>query len=144
VRHAFSQDLVLDVSAYNKDKVSDLSFRILPFFDDQRGDTTKINVVTNADFGNVRGVDVNLQQRMGDFFTGQVAYTFQVAEQGPTRWLPPHHGSRFRRHRRAVTRRGHSAAGRQPTHTIAGSLPSASRRPGEGSWYGRPRTAARS
>jgi hypothetical protein len=80
VRHAFSQDLVLDVSAYNKDKVSDLSFRILPFFDDQRGDTTRINVVTNADFGNVRGVDVNLQQRIGDFFTGQLAYTFQVAK----------------------------------------------------------------
>jgi hypothetical protein len=80
VRHAFSQDLVFDISAYNKDKVSDLSFRILPYFDDQRGDTTRINVVTNADFGNVRGVDMSLQQRIGEVFSGQLAYTFQVAK----------------------------------------------------------------
>ncbi|HYU29527.1 MAG TPA: TonB-dependent receptor, partial [Gemmatimonadales bacterium] len=33
VRHAFSQDLVLDVSAYNKDKVSDFAARVLPFPD---------------------------------------------------------------------------------------------------------------
>jgi len=80
VRHAFTQDLVMDISAYNKDKVSDLSYRIQSFYDAQRGDTTRINVVTNADFGNVRGVDVNLQQRISDFFSGQLTYTFQVAK----------------------------------------------------------------
>lgn len=80
VRHAFSQDLVMDVSAYNKDKVSDLAGRIQSFYDPQRQDTTRINVLTNADFGNVRGVDLNLIQRLGDYFNGQLAYTFQVAK----------------------------------------------------------------
>ena len=80
VRHAFSQDLVMDISAYNKDKVSDIAARIQSFFDPQRNDTARINVLTNADFGNVRGVDLNLIQRLGDYFNGQLAYTFQVAK----------------------------------------------------------------
>jgi hypothetical protein len=80
VRHAFSQDLVIDLSAYNKDKVSDLSARIQPFFDPLQGRDQNINVLTSADFGNVRGVDVNIIRRLGDFFSGQVAYTFQVAK----------------------------------------------------------------
>jgi hypothetical protein len=79
VRHAFSQDLVFDISAYNKDKVSDLAARIEPFFDPAQGDSMRINVLTNADFGNVRGVDMNLIQRIGDFFNGQLAYTFLTA-----------------------------------------------------------------
>jgi hypothetical protein len=33
VRHAFSQDMVLDVSAYNKDKVSDVTGRLVSFYD---------------------------------------------------------------------------------------------------------------
>jgi hypothetical protein len=80
VRHAFSQDLVFDISAYNKDKVSDLSARVQPFFDPLQGREQNINVLTNADFGNVRGVDVNIIRRLGDFFSGQLAYTFQVAK----------------------------------------------------------------
>ena len=83
VRHAFSEDLVFDVSAYNKDKVSDLSARLQEFLDptDPNGQRTQfINVLTNADFGNVRGVDVNLIRRIGDFFNGTLSYTFQVAK----------------------------------------------------------------
>jgi len=80
VRHAFSQDLVMDISAYNKDKVSDISYRIQSFFDPAQLDSMKINVLTNADFGNTRGVDVSLIRRIGDFFNGQLAYTFQVAK----------------------------------------------------------------
>jgi len=80
IRHAFSQDMVLDVSAYNKDKVSDISARIQSFFDPLQNDFTNLNVLTNADFGNTRGVDVNLIRRIGDFFNGSLAYTFQVAK----------------------------------------------------------------
>jgi hypothetical protein len=80
VRHAFSQDLVLDLSAYNKDKVSDLSARVQPFFDPLQQDIQNVNVLTSADFGNVRGVDLSLIRRLGDFFSGQLAYTFQVAK----------------------------------------------------------------
>jgi hypothetical protein len=80
IRHAFNQDMVLDVAAFNKDKLSDLAYRILPFFDPQTGDTTQVNVLTTADFGNVRGVDVSLIRRISDWFNGQVAYTFQDAK----------------------------------------------------------------
>lgn len=81
VRHAFSQDMVLDVSAYNKDKVSDYAARILPFDDPfNPGDTTNLNVLTNSDFGNVRGVDVKLDRRVGSYLNASVAYTFQLAK----------------------------------------------------------------
>lgn len=81
VRHAFSQDLVLDVSAYNKDKVSDFAARILPFPDPK--DATKltgINVLTNRDFGNARGIDTKFDWRVGTNLSTAVAYTFQLSK----------------------------------------------------------------
>lgn len=81
VRHAFSQDLVLDVSAYNKDKVSDFAARILPFADPRDASkVTSINVLTNRDFGNSRGVDTKLDWRLGANLSTAVAYTFQVSK----------------------------------------------------------------
>ncbi|HEV8399117.1 MAG TPA: TonB-dependent receptor [Gemmatimonadales bacterium] len=81
VRHAFSQDMVLDVSAYNKDKVSDYAARIVPFADPFNvGDTVNLNILTNADFGNVRGVDMKLDRRVGNYLNASVAYTFQLSK----------------------------------------------------------------
>jgi len=81
VRHAFSQDLVLDVSAYNKDKVSDFAARILPFKDPRdTTNITSINVLTNRDFGNARGIDTKLDWRVGTNLSTAVAYTFQVSK----------------------------------------------------------------
>ncbi|HYT83706.1 MAG TPA: TonB-dependent receptor [Gemmatimonadales bacterium] len=80
VRHAFSQDLVLDVSAYNKDKVSDLAYRILPFTNPQTGAITSLNVLTNADFGNAKGVDFKLDYRLSTAINASLAYTFQVSK----------------------------------------------------------------
>lgn len=80
IRHAFSQDFVFDISAYNKDKVSDLAARILPFYDPATQKIANINVLTNADFGNTRGVDMSLISRVGDFFNGTLTYTYQVAK----------------------------------------------------------------
>src|SRR6059036_3642543 len=81
VRHAFSQDLVLDVSAYNKDKVSDLAYRILPFVNPaQASETLSVNVLTNGDFGNAKGIDVKLDRRVGNYLNATVAYTFQVSK----------------------------------------------------------------
>ncbi len=80
VRHAFSPDLVLDVSAYNKDKVSDLTYRIKPFADPAvPGDVVNVNVLTNADFGYARGVDFKLDKRVGNWLSFSGSYTFQVA-----------------------------------------------------------------
>ena len=81
VRHSFSQDLVLDVSAYNKDKVSDFAARILPFADPR--DSTKIgsiNVLTNRDFGNARGIDTKFDWRAGQYLNTSISYTFQVSK----------------------------------------------------------------
>jgi hypothetical protein len=80
IAHRFSQDLVLDVAAYNKDKVSDLAARILPFYDPLQKRVQNINVLTNADFGNVRGVDMSMVRRIGDYFNGSLSYTFQISQ----------------------------------------------------------------
>ena len=79
VRHAFSNDLVLDVSAYNKDKVSDIAARIVGFYDVNVNRPINYNVMTNEDFGNARGVDVKLDARVGSLFAGSVSYTWQSA-----------------------------------------------------------------
>ena len=81
VRHAFGQDMVLDVSAYNKDKLSDVAYRILTYQDPRPTGTVPVSlqVLTNADFGNVRGIDASLIRRISNIFTGQVSYTFQIA-----------------------------------------------------------------
>ena len=81
VRHAFSQDLVLDVSAYNKDKVSDFAARILSFPDPKDSSKlTGINVLTNRDFGNARGIDTKFDWRVGTNLSTALAYTFQVSK----------------------------------------------------------------
>ncbi|HWZ29647.1 MAG TPA: carboxypeptidase regulatory-like domain-containing protein, partial [Gemmatimonadales bacterium] len=88
VRHAFNPDLVLDVSAYNKSKVSDLSYRIFNFNDPTNCSTVggvrtcrqlTINVLTSADFGYDRGVDMKLDRRIGTWLQATVAYTYEVA-----------------------------------------------------------------
>jgi hypothetical protein len=80
VRHAFSQDLVLDVSAYNKDKVSDFAARILPYPDPSKpGDTLNVNVLTNRDFGNAKGLDFKLDWRAGQVLNTAIAYTYQLS-----------------------------------------------------------------
>ncbi|HEY2806517.1 MAG TPA: carboxypeptidase regulatory-like domain-containing protein [Gemmatimonadales bacterium] len=126
VRHAFSADMVLDVAAYNKDKVSDVTGRVLPYFDYFTGTQQAIDLYTNQDFGNVRGVDVKLDRRVGSLFQGSLAYTFQSSKStgsDPTEYL-----NSYGRQISAVT--GDREAAPQAilttadnrTHTIAGSL----------------------
>ncbi|HYT84639.1 MAG TPA: TonB-dependent receptor, partial [Gemmatimonadales bacterium] len=81
VRHAFSQDVVLDVAAYNKDKVSDLAYRTVRFVNPTDvTDTIQPNILTNRDFGNSRGVDIRFDRRWGNHLNASVAYTFQVSK----------------------------------------------------------------
>src|SRR6185503_20295856 len=79
IRHAFGQDMVLDLSAYNKDKVSDLAYRLQTFDDPFDKKPVSVQVLTNGDLGNVRGIDANLIRRISNIFTGQISYTFQIA-----------------------------------------------------------------
>jgi hypothetical protein len=80
VRHSFNDDMVLDVSAYNKDKLADAAGRLVSFYDPLKGFNQDIRVITNADFGNARGVDVRFDRRIGELFNGSVAYTFEEAK----------------------------------------------------------------
>jgi outer membrane receptor for ferrienterochelin and colicin len=80
VRHAFSDDMVLDIAAYNKDNLSNAAGRLVSLFDPLRGNNQNIRIITNADFGNTRGVDVRLDRRFGNLFNGTLAYTFQQAK----------------------------------------------------------------
>ena len=81
VRHAFSDDMVLDIAAYNRDMLSDAAGRTgQRARPDVAEPLTEIRVLTNADFGNTRGVDVRLDRRFGNFFSGTLAYTFQQAK----------------------------------------------------------------
>jgi hypothetical protein len=81
IRHAFSDDMVLDISAYNKDILSDAAGRLVSFPDPARlGENVDLRIFTNADFGNARGIDLRLDRRIGRFFNGVLSYTFQDAK----------------------------------------------------------------
>jgi hypothetical protein len=80
VRHEFNPDMVLDISAYNKDKLADAAARLISLYDPQKAQFNDIRLMTSSDFGNAKGVDVNLQRRFGNLFTGQLSYTYQKAE----------------------------------------------------------------
>jgi hypothetical protein len=80
IRHAFSDDMVLDISAYNKDALSNITGRLVGVFDPYKGERQIIDLYTNLDFGNVRGVDIRLDRRIGQLFQGTLAYTFQSSK----------------------------------------------------------------
>jgi hypothetical protein len=90
VRHAFTSDLVLDISAYNKDKVSDVTGRVMPVLDPVGPEIMNVNLMTNQDFGNVRGIDFKLDSRVGSLFQGSISYTLQSSKStgsDPTEYL---------------------------------------------------------
>jgi hypothetical protein len=80
VRHAFSEDMVLDLAAYNKDNLANVSARALLVPDPTTGLDRQIQYFTNADYGNTRGVDLRLDRRIGTLFNGTVGYSFQDAK----------------------------------------------------------------
>ena len=85
--HAFSRDMVFDIAAYNKDKLADVAVRIYQLADPQQPsgtanvyNTGDARIATNADFGNVRGIDMRLDKRFSNLFSGAISYTIQVAK----------------------------------------------------------------
>ncbi len=80
IRHSFNEDMVLDVSAYNKDNLSNAAGRLVSLYDPFLGRNVDIRLMTNADFGNTRGVDVRLDRRFGNYFNGWFSYTYQQAK----------------------------------------------------------------
>jgi hypothetical protein len=80
VRHAFNDDMVLDFAAYNKDNLSNAANRLVSLPDPTTGVNNNIRLLTNADFGNTRGIDVRLDRRFGNLFNGTLSYSFMDAK----------------------------------------------------------------
>ena len=83
VRHAFSPDLVLDISAYNKDGVANPAYRVETItyaIDSVTNGTKSVNVLRSADFGYARGIDVSMIRRIGAWMNASLAYTLQFAK----------------------------------------------------------------
>ncbi|MBA2292734.1 MAG: TonB-dependent receptor [Gemmatimonadales bacterium] len=80
VRHAFSDDMVLDVTVYNKDNLANPAGRLVPLIDPLGGDRNDIRLTVNQDFGNTRGMDLRLDRRFGNLFNGFLNYSYQDAK----------------------------------------------------------------
>lgn len=121
IRHAFSDDMVLDVAAYNKDIVSDPAARLVTLYDPALGRDNDFRILTNLDFGNVRGLDVRLDRRFGNFFNGTVSYSYQQAKNtGSDPFTYVNYGSRI------VNQVGGNNGAQPPPQ---GSLPTDNSRP---------------
>jgi hypothetical protein len=80
IRHAFSDDMVVDVAAYNKDNLANAAGRLVSTYDPTIKAKQDLRLLTNSDFGNTKGIDVRVDRRFGNFFNGTLAYTFTDAK----------------------------------------------------------------
>ena len=64
----------------NKDNLSNAAGRLVPLQDPARGTTNNVRLLTNADFGNTKGIDIRLDRRFGNLFNGTLAFTFEDAK----------------------------------------------------------------
>ncbi|HKH82863.1 MAG TPA: TonB-dependent receptor [Gemmatimonadales bacterium] len=80
IRHAFSDDMVLDLAAYNKDNLAVAAARTLLMTNPFTGSRSGKTKFTNADYGNTRGMDLRLDRRIGNLFNGTVSYSYQSAK----------------------------------------------------------------
>jgi hypothetical protein len=72
--------MVLDIAAYNKNIISEPTYRLLTRYDPVLNRDVNLRTLTNLDFGTVRGLDVRLDRRFGRFFNGTVGYTYQHSQ----------------------------------------------------------------
>lgn len=77
ITHLFNPNTVFDITAYNKNKQADATFRIDNFtLPPSYGGPTDLRVLTNLDFGQAKGVDVRLTRRYGQYFTAILGYSY--------------------------------------------------------------------
>jgi hypothetical protein len=79
-RHAFSDDMVLDLAVYNRDNIAVAATRTFLVTDPVRQRRSTLERVTNLDFGTARGIDLRLDRRFGNLFNGTISYTYQNAK----------------------------------------------------------------
>ena len=79
-RQLLAPDFVLDIAAYNRDKLADVTARKLQWEDPTSpGTYAYLNTFVNADFGTVRGIDVRLDRKFGQIFDAMLGYSYQDA-----------------------------------------------------------------
>jgi hypothetical protein len=82
MRQAFGSGLTADVGAWLSRRSDDVTYRVRPFFDPQRGDTTRISVTENADtVFSVKGFDVGLSAKTDAWLEARVGYSYQGARE---------------------------------------------------------------
>jgi hypothetical protein len=76
-RQLIGQDLVLDVSAFNKKQRAALAVRKLPYpVPVREGATIFLNTVTNSDWTETNGFEVKLDKAFGNLSVNSLAYSF--------------------------------------------------------------------
>jgi len=77
VEHLFTNDLKFTVTGFYKDVNNLMNWE--KYVARSIGDR-ELNVYTNADYGNIKGLEFTLNQRPGRFWGGSVNYTYSVAK----------------------------------------------------------------
>jgi hypothetical protein len=80
IQHAFNDDMVLDVSAYNRDNLANAAGRLVSSFDPLTTQNQDLRLITNSDFGNTKGLDLRLNRRFGQLFNGTIGYSYTSAQ----------------------------------------------------------------
>lgn len=76
-RQLIGEDLVVDLSAFNKKQRGALASRKLPFEDPTRpGAITFLNVLTNQDFTESNGFEVKIDKAIGNLVNSNLSYSF--------------------------------------------------------------------
>jgi hypothetical protein len=76
-RHAFSDDMVLDIAAYSKNNLALPAARTVLVTDPFRRFPVGHVQFMNADYGTTRGIDLRLDRRIGKLLNGTLSYTYQ-------------------------------------------------------------------
>ncbi len=87
-RHAFSDDMVLDMAVYNHDNLALASARTFLVDDPVAAAQEHRRSGDERGFRECRGVDLRLDRRFGDVFNGTISYTYQTGQEyrRPIRW----------------------------------------------------------
>lgn len=76
-RQLIGQDLVIDVSAFNKKQRQALTYRTLPYEDPaNEGFIVYRDVLTNQDFTESTGFEVKIDKAIGNLFLGNLSYSY--------------------------------------------------------------------
>jgi hypothetical protein len=84
IRHAFGEQLVLDVAVYNRSRPAEIVGRIVQLPDPgSNGAVADFRVFANADFAPTRGVEVKIDQRFSTLFSVSAFYALQNVDPTP-------------------------------------------------------------